>query len=276
VDQPVGEDPGDVMPKARRRRAGRWKWLAGAAALVIAGGGAAAGASAASSESPVAAASPSCGSGAPKLTVHGTGQASGTPNLLTLTLAVDASGTSAESALGADNASTSAVIAALSSGGVKGKKVQTTGLSIQPTYSKTGTLTGYSVENSVVAEISDFTTAGSVIDSAAGAAGNDVRIDGLSFSIEDPAGLEDQARQDAVHEAVSHAATMAAAAGDRLGPVCTLSDDTGAGTTPGFRGLANGGVAGTAAVPVEPGSQEATAQVTLVYALLPRRSGGSR
>lgn len=277
MDDEERDEPGGAPTRDRGRRGRRWVWVAGAAALVIAGGGAAAGLSVASAAGPAAPPARSCGSGAPKLTVRGTGQASGTPNLLTLTLGVDTSGTSAESALGADNTSTAAVVAALSAGGVKKKDVQTTGLSIQPTYSKTGTPTGYSVDNTVVAEITDFATAGTVIDSAASAAGNAVRISGLSFSVEDPAGLQDQARQDAVHQAVSHAATMAAAAGDHLGPVCTLSDNSsGATPTGGFRsaeGFASAGAAEPARVPVEAGSQRATAEVTLVYALLPGPAG---
>ncbi len=215
-----------------------------------------------------AGADPRCGSGAPELTVHGTGIATGTPDLLTLSLAVSASGSSAQAALSSDNSSTAAVVDALTQGGVAKADIQTTGLSIQPSYDKTGTLTGYSVSNSVVAKIHDFTTAGSVIDAAAGAAGNAVRIDSLSFSIQDPRGVQDQARQDAVHQAVSHAATMAAAAGERLGPVCSLTDNTSlSGPTNDGDFAAAGRVAATPPVPLEAGTQQASAQVTLVYAL---------
>jgi uncharacterized protein YggE len=209
-----------------------------------------------------------CGGGTPTLTVHGTGLATGTPDLLTLTMGVSVSGATAQAALSADNTSTTAVIAALTAGGVKKKEIQTTGLSIQPSYNQTGALTGYTVDNTVVAKITDFATAGSVIDAAAGAAGNSVRIDSLSFSIADPRALEDQARQDAVHQAVSHAGSMAAAAGERLAGVCSLTDDstTSGGTTERFAPVASA-AAGSTAVPVEAGSQQATAQVTLVYAL---------
>jgi uncharacterized protein YggE len=124
------------------------------------------------------------------------------------------------------------------------------------------------VSNSVVVKLRDFTTAGSVIDAAATSAGNAVRIDSLDFSITDPRSLEDQARQDAVHQAVSHASAMAAAAGERLGPVCSLTDESPEnGVEPeSASGLAFSGAA-SAKVPVEAGSQQASAQVTLVYAL---------
>lgn len=209
---------------------------------------------------------PACGGHAPQLTVHGTGEASGTPNVLTLTLAVDVSAPSAQTALADDNGSTQAVVTALTGGGVARSDVQTTGLSIQPSYDKTGALTGYAVDNNVVATIHDVATAGQVVDAAAGAAGNAVRIDSLAFSIQDPRRLQDRARLDAVHQAVSHASTMALAAGERLGPVCSLTDDTSAPTGTSY-GTADAGNLAQPSVPLEAGTQQASAQVTLVYAL---------
>jgi uncharacterized protein YggE len=61
---------------------------------------------------------------------------------------------------------------------------------------------------------------------------------------------------------------MAAAAGRRLGPVCSLTDNTQPSL---LQPYASSGAAGlsnqAAAVPVEPGSQTETDQVTMVYAL---------
>lgn len=265
-----GDGQGDGKGQRRKGLAGRAGRGVGAAALAAFAGGmlAAAGTSTGAAAATSATTVPHCGSGAPKLTVHGTGLATGTPNLLTLTLAVSVTGATAQTALSADNTSTSAVVSALTGGGVVSKDVQTTGLSVQPSYDKTGTLTGYAVSNSVVAKIHDFTTAGAVIDAAAGAAGNAVRIDSLAFSIQDPSGVQDQARQDAVHQAVSHAATMAAAAGERLGAVCSLTDDSSLSADSEEYGDAAAGAPSTGtSVPLQPGTQQASAQVTLVYAL---------
>lgn len=262
-----------------RRRPAAVVGVAGAAAVVVValvaaglagcGGNAGATASAAPDR-------PSCGSSAPKLTVQGSGVATGTPNLLTLTLSVDETAGTAQEALAADNTTTAAVVGVLRTGGVTAAHIQTTGLSIQPDYQfehGTNVLTGYAVDNDVVAMLTNFGTAGSVIDAAAGTGGNAVQIDSLSFSLADPRPLQDAARLDAVHQAVSHAATMAAGAGERLGPVCSLTDDTQ--VQPDNANQQDFSAAGTAAapastVPVEAGSQEATAQVTMVYSLVAR------
>ena len=219
--------------------------------------------------------SPGCGSGAPRLTVQGTGTATGTPDQLTVDLGVAVSGADAHAALAADDATTGAVLAALQTGGVATGDVQTTGLSLQPQYTRSGALTGYSVTDSVVATLRDFATAGSVIDAAAAAGGDAVRIDSLSFSLGDPRRLEDTARRDAVRQAASHAASMAAAAGERLGPVCSITDlPTSIGSPPRAGTFAPAGTAGKSAVPLQPGTQRASAQVTLVYALTGKSSSG--
>jgi uncharacterized protein YggE len=65
---------------------------------------------------------------------------------------------------------------------------------------------------------------------------------------------------------------MAAAAGRRLGAVCSLTDDTQPSLLPPYGGAAYAGAATNqaATVPVEPGSQTETDQVTMVYALRAR------
>lgn len=226
---------------------------------------------------PVTAASPAgCGGSSPRLTVTGTGLATGTPDVLTVTLSVRAAGSSAQSAMSADNTETASVVDALAQGGVAKQDVQTTGLSLQPDYTEqhgTTVLTGYSVSNDVVAKLRDIAHAGSTVDAVTSAGGNDVQIQSLGFSIADSRSLEDQARRDAVHQAVAHAATMAAAAGERLGRVCSLSDQSSApvyGRTP-LASPSFGSAAGT--VPLEVGTQQETAQVQIVYSLEPGPAG---
>jgi uncharacterized protein YggE len=213
----------------------------------------------------------SCPTGAPRMTVHGTGIATGTPDLLTLSLSVDVTGGNARSALADSNTRTQAVIAALVAGGVPQHDIQTTDLTVNPTYSYpngTPTLTGYGVTDSVMAKLRDFAKAGAVIDSASSAGGNAVQISSLTFSIEDPRPLQDKARHDAVSQAVSHASSMAAAAGERLGQVCSLTDDTTESPVyPQNEKFAAGAALPAASVPLEAGTQQDTAQVTLVYAL---------
>jgi uncharacterized protein len=215
-----------------------------------------------------------CGRTAPKLTVQGTGQATVTPDLLTVSVEVDSSGASAASALAADNQAAGAAVAAFKGGGVVGRDIQTSGLSLQPQYvypKGIPTLTGYLVSNAITATIRRVAGAGSVIDAVVGSAGNALKINSISFSVADPGVVDDQARGRAVTQAVAHAKAMAAAAGRTLGPVCSLTDQTQV-MTPDQNdfSLNDGGVAASSApAPVETGSQTDSAQISLTYLLEP-------
>ncbi len=201
--------------------------------------------------------------------MQGAGNATATPDLLTVSLDIDVTDPSARASLVDDDTRASAVTAVLRQGGVAAKDIQTSNVSIQPQYGPTGAVTGYEMANTITATVHDLSTAGSLLDSVTAAGGDATRIDSLTFSIADPRTIEDSARADAVHQAVSHARSMARAAGETLGPVCSLTDQS----TPDF-GFEPPLAAGTAeapsarsSVPLEAGTQQVSAQVTLVYAL---------
>jgi uncharacterized protein len=210
-----------------------------------------------------------CSPDAPRLTVQGSGVATGTPDVLTVVVDISTTDSTAQSALSDNNGRSAAVIAAFVAGGVTKQNIQTTDLTVQPNYSLidgTEELAGYGVNDTVTATVTNLAAAGTTIDSVSGAAGNAGQINSVSFSIKDPRDLQDQARTDAVHQAVSHARAMAASAGERLGPVCSLTDSTPEPqAVPSFNSSA--GMAATPAVPLEVGEQQANAQVTMVYAL---------
>jgi uncharacterized protein len=241
-----------------------------AAAELLGGAGLGLALTDAGASTPAPAPAPSgCGSDSPKLTVQGTGQAFGTPDVLTAVFSFSTTAGTTSDALSQNNDKVSQAVAALAANGVASQDVQTTGLSLQAQYvypHGVPTLTGYNATDTITATLRDTATAGAAIDAVVGATGNAAQINSLSFSFGNPTGVEDQARADAVHQAVSHARAMAAASGRRLGPVCSLTDNTQPTGAIPDSGLAYANAA-AGAVPVEPGTQTETDQVTLVYAL---------
>ncbi|HUE06928.1 MAG TPA: SIMPL domain-containing protein [Acidimicrobiales bacterium] len=212
-----------------------------------------------------------CNSSQPRLTVQGTGQADGTPDVLTAVFGFSSSAASATASLSQNNAEVNQALAALSSKGVAQTDVQTTGLTLAPQYvypHGVQTPNGFAATNTITATLRDIKSAGDAIDAVVNATGDAATINSLNFSFANPAQVEDQARSHAVHQAVAHAVAMAAAAGRRLGPVCSLTDNTQPTL---FEPYASGGLSAAndhaASVPVEPGSQTETDQVTMVYAL---------
>ena len=213
---------------------------------------------------PAAAASASAGSAAlPGITARGLGTVTGAPDTVTVVLGVQTRGQSAKGALDANNGRATALIDALKSKGVAAADLRTSQLSINPTYdSTTGRITGYEVTNQVTATLRDIGGAGGLIDAASEAAGDAVRVQQLSFSIDDDSASRAQARADAVRQAQAQAKQMADAAGVRLGRISSITEVAVTPPGPSERDAAS---AAAAAVPIEPGTQKLTVMVEVVY-----------
>jgi uncharacterized protein YggE len=201
------------------------------------------------------------------ITVTGTGKVTGTPDTLRISLTVSATSPDVDSALRGANKSAKAVQEALLAKGVATKDLQTSNVSIQPNYTPKGQPDGYVVTESLTAAVRDLTKAGATISAAVAAGGDAVRIDGVSFSLEDTSGLISGARTGAVDDAKTKAEQYAKAAGKPLGDVQSISEVVTSPTPQYYdRGLAYAAQA-SSAVPLQTGSQDVTVQVTVVYAL---------
>jgi uncharacterized protein len=200
------------------------------------------------------------------VTVNGTGTASGTPDELSLTLQVDAQAASVNAALDTANQDMSRVRDALLANHVAAADMQTSGLSVQPQYNQQGKISGYSASESLTAELRDLAQAGKTIAAAVDAGGNDTRVYGLSFDLNDQsAKLMAKARASAIYDARTRATQYAAAAGRHLGRVLSITE-TGS-STPYAQAPGAMFAAGPAAVPLSPGTLQDTASVTVVYQL---------
>jgi uncharacterized protein YggE len=201
--------------------------------------------------------------GGGKITVTGTGTVTGTPNQLVLSMGVQVNSSSVSSALAQANQATSRVTAALKSGGVTAANIQTSGLSIQPNYRGSGQVpVGYGVSEQLTATLTDMGKAGSVIQAAVSAGGNATTVDGISLNLTDTSGLLARARAAAVRDAQAKATQFASALGEHVTGVISVSDQTS--TTP-YPVSAAAGFAKSTAVPVSPGSQQVSVQITIVY-----------
>jgi uncharacterized protein YggE len=209
------------------------------------------------------------GDGRPAIAARGVGQVKGTPDTLRVTLGVETRSASAKDALAANNDKANALIATLKDKGVETKDIQTSQLSINPTYDDRGQrITGYQVNNIVTATLHDIGGAGALIDAAAGAVGDAVRVQSIGFSIDDDSALKAQARTQAVHLAQLQAEQMAKAAGVRLGNIRFISEVPASSPMPyAERDLAGDAKAavGSAPAPIEPGQQELSLTVDVVW-----------
>ena len=201
-----------------------------------------------------------------KITVTGTGTVTGTPNQLVLSMGVQQSAPSVSTALAQANAAARRVISALKSDGVPAADIQTSGLSISPNFSgRSQVPTGYGVSEQLTATLTNLAKAGSQIQAAATAGGNATTVDGVSLNLTDTSTLLEQARTRAVSDAHAKAAQFARALGQPLGGVISISDQSQAVPYPEFAFAA--GRAAAPSVPISPGKQQVSVQITVVYAI---------
>ena len=205
------------------------------------------------------------GSDVPGITARGVGTITGTPDVVTVVLGVQTQGPSAQGALDANTRQATALINMLKSKGVADADLQTSELSVNPSYNPSnGRISGYEVTNQVTATLHDIGGAGGIIDAAGDAAGDAVRVQQLSFSIDDDSALRAKARADAVKQAQTQARQLAEAAGVRLGRIRSITESAGAPPpSPLYRQSMD--AAGAAPVPIQPGSQKLSVSVEVVY-----------
>jgi hypothetical protein len=194
--------------------------------------------------------------------VASTGEASGSPNRLSIDLGVVCRAPTARQALSRANERAAALIELLGREGVAKSDIATRSISIHPHYDDKGKVAGYEASNDVVVVLRDLDRAGDVVDAAAGAVGDDIRMGALTFGIEDPSDLLADARRRAVATAARQASGLALAAGVALGPIVRIVEGSG-GAPPTPRPMLRAMAAES--VPIEPGSQRLTVSVEIEW-----------
>lgn len=127
-------------------------------------------------------------------------------------------------------------------------------------------ITGYEVSNNLTVLVRALETVDDVIDGAVDAGGDNIRFNGLSFSLEDTTELEAEARSEAVSDLAAKAGELAGLAGVELGKLVYLTE-TGGSQPPIVRAqfaLAREAAdsAGGIATPISPG--EVSVRVNVV------------
>ncbi len=198
------------------------------------------------------------------ITGTSTGTASGVPDTATISLGADSRATTATAALEANARRVDGVTKAMLFVGVKEADIQTSNISLYPTFDTRGRITGYTVSTRMTAKTHDVPNAGKVIDAAAQLAGDDLRVDTIALSIEDTGPVVRAARTKAVTAARDQAKQLARAADVSLGRVRSIVEER-SGEPPVFQNFAAADASLRSAIPVSPGTQDLQIQVTVVY-----------
>jgi uncharacterized protein YggE len=212
------------------------------------------------------------------LWVSGQGKVTITPNIVILNIGVQAQAATVDEAQSQASTAMDKMMAALIDNGVAKKDIQTQQFSIQQqvrydNYSSTTTVTGYQVNNMVNATVRSTDKVGTIIDAAAKAAGDAIRINSVNFSVDQPDQYYSQARQLAMDNAKAKAQETAKLAGVTLGRVTYVSESIYSQYQPYYNGLITQAGASlppqalVAAPPVNPGQSDIILNVQVSYSL---------
>jgi hypothetical protein len=203
------------------------------------------------------------------IAVSGQGTVSVAPDLGLINLGVEVSAPTVAEARGQAADAMQAIQDAIGDLGVEERDIQTQYFNIYPQYSysddKAPTITGFTVSNQSSVKVRNLDNVSAVLDAAIAAGGDAVRVNGISFTVEDPEEHLSDARREAVENARAHAEVLADAAGVTLGAAISINESIGGsvGPYPTAERAADGG----GATPVNPGEQELTISVSVVYSI---------
>lgn len=203
------------------------------------------------------------------ITVSASGTAVATPDEAAIQTGVSSEAKTAREALAANSRAMNEVIEKLKASGIDPKDIQTSQFSIDPvhTYPKEGhppVVAGYRAHNSVTVKVRNLDTLGEVLDQLVAAGSNE--LGGISFGVSKAETLKDEARKQAIANALRRAKLYAAAAGAEVGEIVQISEETSFAQPRPMMGGARMAMAAEAA-PIERGSVDLETRVTATWRL---------
>ena len=205
--------------------------------------------------------------------VSGQGEVSVVPDIAMLRLGVEARADTVSQAQAQASEAMDEVMGVLKGKDIAEKDIQTQQFSVYPMtrwneYQHEEEITGYRVTNMVVVRITEIDRCGEIIDAVADAGGDFIRIQGISFDIDDPEPCYQEARAKAMADARGKASQLANLAGVGLGKPIYISE--GAVYWPNVVREFDkaGGIPMPAPeTPISPGELKITLNVQVTYAI---------
>ncbi len=202
-----------------------------------------------------------------QVTVVGHGEVKVTPDTAIVSIGVETEGKTAKEALNANNTQAADIQKKLTDLKIEAKDIQTSGFNIYPTYNSTNNqqITGYRVNNTVTVKIRDLTKVSGLLDQVVQAGANSIY--GISFTVDNPRTLLDQARTQAMQDAKARADLLAKAGSASVGEVLMITENVGSVPVP-VMAMAREVAADSASnVPVQAGEQTVGIDVQVTYIL---------
>lgn len=203
------------------------------------------------------------------ITTPGEGSVQVAPDVVTVNLGVQTRNADVQQAVAENNRVATAIMEAVRSVGVADSDIQTAYFTVYPQsdFNAFGALTDqvtYLVDNNLSVRLRDVTRLSELLQEAVDAGATNIY--GVTFAITDTSAAEDEARKEAMADALARAAQIAVDGGLTLGEPISIS--TGVLLPqPVYYGVAAYGMWGGGGPPVSTGTNTVTVNVTVTYAV---------
>lgn len=206
-----------------------------------------------------------------QISATGEGKIAAKPDIAVLSAGVVSERKTVKDAQKENTDASNAVKSFLMSAGVLEKDIKSTNYSIYPQYfypeNRKPEIIGYQVRNTIEVKIRDLTKVDDILGGVVESGANEVGS--VSFTIEDPNKLKEQARKLAIQMAMEKAKVLSRDLGVRLKRIVGFTENEGGFPPPimyAADGLGRGGMMKESAGPeLSPGEQEITVTVTVTY-----------
>lgn len=209
------------------------------------------------------------------ITASGNGTTLAAPDTAELTFGIASTDPKAKPALDRASKTADAVAAALKKAGVAAADIQTANMRVDPNYvydnngEKPPTVASYRATIELRVKVRDMEILGTVIE--AGTAAGAASVNGPTFTLDDDAAATDEAITKAVEDAKRRAQAMAKATGKKVGDAVVIKETSvevptvyqDSALMRGYAGQADN----AAAIAVEAGQLDITADITVVFRL---------
>ncbi|WP_421759341.1 SIMPL domain-containing protein [Devosia sp.] len=210
------------------------------------------------------------------LSIAGQGQVTAAPDTAFVTSGVMTEGATAREALDANTAAMTSLMDTLKAAGIEARDIQTSGFTVAPNYVYSDTrdangytlppkINGYQVSNTVSVRVRKLADLGAVLDKAVTVGAN--TINGISFAVEDPTKLYDEARKAAFADARRKAELYAEASGSDLGKIQSINEQQDLGQPQPYMMKTMAMDAASAPVPVSAGELSYSINVNVTWVL---------
>ncbi len=204
------------------------------------------------------------------ISVSGNGSVTVVPDIALLNLGVEVTRKTVAEAQSAAAEAMEDIRDSLARNGIEERDIATQYFGIRPQYDyrREGMprLTGFVVSNQLSIKVREMDHVSEVLDDAISAGGDAVRVNNVSFTVDEPERYLEEARQKAMEDARQRAEQLASLAGVTLGKARSISESGGA-PPPVFARAAFDVAQGAALAPtpISPGETEVRLSVFVVY-----------